>query len=116
MLFSTSLVIGDEMKYRPDKQTIKIIKIEKYEGLHVNEQCLLDKKKCIKLFDGNKIYKLQTANNPKEFAGNQASDFCRSIKGSPVILEDKKNNEYDYCKFQNKYFVDAWDLFKMYQK
>lgn len=115
-LFSSSaLVIAEEFTSNFTRGFTKNIDIELLNGMHVNSLCLKNKVECLSLL------KKQTSvkNSPKSqghVLGNPASIFCNSIGGKSEILKDKKNNEYDFCVLNDKYFIDSWDLYKTYRE
>lgn len=89
------------------------IEITKLEGVKVNSECQKDKIHCLELL--NKPVK-NPVQSHKESVGNPASDFCHAAGGSSAILEDKKHNEYDFCLFDKKYFIDSWDFYRKFKK
>lgn len=98
------------------KAPAREIKIEQLNGFHVNDECIKNKKECLSLilrpFKEDPIKSAKTKQAP-HVLGNPASDFCKVNHGNSEILQDKKNNEYDYCVFKDKYFVDSWDFFSL---
>jgi hypothetical protein len=102
------------MMLKTDQISVKKIEIKKLESFHVNDDCIKEKKKCLALLNIPKKNILLKGNF--NLAGNPASLFCREQSGKSEILYDSKNNEYDYCVLNNKYFVDSWDFYNKNQK
>ena len=81
--------------------------------MKVSDECLIKSKICDSYTDG------LPANSKKQtshWRGNPASQFCENKGGSSVILKDEKSNEYDYCKFEEDFFIDSWDLYERSKK
>ena len=114
IFFQTKSANALELYLKTDSNRTKKFIISKLEGIQVNAECLKDKKHCLEL-----LSKPKNPNEKKESdgsIGNPASDFCLVKNGASAILEDKKHNEYDYCVFENKFYVDSWDFYKKYRK
>jgi putative hemolysin len=90
------------------------IKIEKLNGLHVNIECIQNKNECLSLVKTS--VKNSKTKKESHVLGNPASDFCIANNGKSEILKDKNNNEYDYCIFKDKYFVDSWNFYSLNKK
>lgn len=92
----------------------KTLKISTFDKLHVNAECLQEKKTCLKLIEKFRAVRFEKEQSGQ--LGNPASHFCQNAGGEILILEDKKHNEYDYCKISEKYMVDSWDLYRRFKK
>lgn len=113
-LYLTPLAQALELTLKTDPKTVKKFNISKLHGIQVNSECIRNKSHCLKLLSQEKI----AVDNKRSDGtiGNPASDYCHSAGGSSEILEDKKHNEYDYCVFEDKYYVDSWDFYKKYKR
>jgi putative hemolysin len=98
--------------YKTPKKATKI-EISFLDGVKVNDDCLKNKKECLLIM--NKSVK-PVIQSHKLSIGNPASEFCHAAGGASAILEDQKHNEYDFCLFEKKYYVDSWDFYKKYKK
>lgn len=115
MLFLVSFVSHAEvLTLKIGEGNEKKINVEKLESFHVNDECIKEKKKCLALLKIPK--KTITTKASHDLAGNPASLFCRDQNGKAEILHDSKNNEYDYCVLDNKYFIDSWDFYSSNHK
>lgn len=117
LLFFFALNVRAEvLLHKSSNAPAKKINIEKLNGLHVNIECIQNKKECLTFITNSKKTDPASISQTKQFQhvlGNPASNFCETNKGSSEILSDLKNNEYDYCVFENKYFVDSWDFYRL---
>lgn len=104
------------MFHKINNGAAKKINIELLNGMHVNQKCIEAQSDCLSVL--NKLKKTgdkSIAPYPK-LVGNPASNHCQQSGGYSEILHDEKNNEYDYCVFNEKYFVDSWDFYKQKRK
>lgn len=69
--------------------------------------------------EDKKCQAYQSFSSPKKAAlksgklmGNPASKFCQAQGGKGIILRDSKNRQYDFCRFKDGSFVDAWRLYE----
>ena len=102
---------GNELLLEATKQKLSI---QKLQGLQVNKECAANSKACLAVLSQAPTKSL--GQGPEGTVGHPASKFCGVKGGSSVILVDEKHNQYDYCIFQGKYFVDSWDLYRKYKK
>lgn len=103
--------------HKINKGPAKKIKITKLNGFHVNDECLKNKAECLSLISNLPKMPMKTpeVKDPRVL-GNPASDFCSANNGSAEILQDKRNNEYEYCVLKEKYLVDSWDFYSLNKK
>ena len=80
--------------------------------MKVNDACLKKKEACLAHINKTAPIEKKTG----KFKGNPASSYCLALGGDSVILKDKSNNEYDYCRFSNAYYIDSWDLYEREKK
>lgn len=106
---------SDFFIYWIDSNKSEKIAISKMEGLSVNDSCAREKKECFSAIEQG-LLENSSIKKDKSQAGNPASLFCQRIKGINIILQDERKNEYDYCKLDNKYLIDSWQLYKKYKK
>lgn len=122
LLFLTSTISKAEVLIHHFGQKQKReIKVQKLNGMNVNDECIKSKSECLSLLSISK--KNEKDKSPKipdslvkHPVGNPASDFCEAHNGNSAILHDQKNNEYDYCLMKGKYFVDSWDFYNVNNK
>lgn len=94
---------------RNKSETIEMVTVD---DMQVSQSCSKDKKTCWPYFKNTKIKK----HKKTKLKGNPASIFCNEIQGESRIFKDNKNNEYDFCKFKDDFYVDSWDLYKRFNK
>lgn len=109
-IFVSITAKSEVFTHKFSKGPARKIKIEKLSGFHVNSKCIENKNECLALI--SKPKKGETQN----LSGNPASDFCSANNGKSEILRDSKNNEYDFCVLNDKYFVDSWDFYSLNKK
>lgn len=110
LFFQTFALLAEEFTFHLSKTKSTKISIQRLNGIQVNAECLKEKKACLKIIDAAKKRKADMKKNKEGAFGNPASLNCEAHQGDPEILTDKKNNEYDYCLFDNKFLLDSWDL------
>ncbi|MBC7712910.1 MAG: DUF333 domain-containing protein [Rhizobacter sp.] len=115
-LISFSLIAADaplkELTYQARKNSSENISIKVLNKLRVNDNCFARKNECLTFI--NK--KIEKTKKEGPFKGNPASSYCISADGDSIILKDKKNNEYDYCRFDGNFLIDSWDLYESSKK
>lgn len=84
---------------------LKKIEIVSFKEMKVNLPCKRNAKTCLALKS-----KKQKLEKEKKLAGHPASKTCLLHGGAPVILKDKKRNEYDFCRFKDNSLIDSWSL------
>ncbi len=85
---------------------VKIVKIGKYKvsiSCHTNTSCA-----ALKVANG-KPFKIQKTDAP--FVGNMGANYCWDVGAKNRILLDSKNNQYDFCVFDDGSMIDAWNLY-----
>lgn len=85
-----------------------IVKTIKVQNAEVSENCA---KKCTALEKLAAKPSSPGENPVPQWTGHPASVFCQSIGGMNRIFKNSKNQEYDFCEFKDKSYIDAWDLF-----
>ena len=114
ILFSSTAIAEDFTRYLEKNIPTKIQILEK-EKMHVNDNCFNNFETCtqfLKKTANNKISK----GNKHNLTGHPAGAFCTNSQGMPEIFFDVKNNQYDFCNFNEKYIVDAWDFYNRFNK
>lgn len=104
-----------ELFFNINNKTQKKISIMQVDNLDMNSTCAKNKKKCMQVITKS-IMTPKKIKDDHLTIGNPASDFCQANEGHSAILEDEKHNQYDYCIFNNIYFIDSWNFFKKYNK
>jgi putative hemolysin len=85
---------------------VKIVKIGKSKvsiDCQANTACT-----ALKVANG-KAFKIQLTSAP--FVGNPGANYCWDIGAKNRILKDEKNNQYDFCVFEDGSMIDAWNLY-----
>ncbi|MEN0060262.1 MAG: DUF333 domain-containing protein [Bdellovibrio sp.] len=89
------------------------IEIQKQGKVRVDAVCSKKLSKCTALQVANgKRFPASPHKGP--LFGNPASSYCWDVGGKSRILKDEKNNQYDYCVFNDGSMVDAWDLYSVH--
>ena len=83
------------------------IKIERIENLKIN---CSTKAKCKALAVAKgKPFKAEESTGPSYH--NAGASYCWDVGAKNRILKDAKNNEYDFCVFDDGSMIDAWNLY-----
>ncbi|NUN05089.1 MAG: DUF333 domain-containing protein [Bdellovibrio sp.] len=99
---------GAEFKYYVNGQ-YKSIVIVKIDGLNFNSSCLKETScKALRISRGV-AFKIHETNS--SLAGNPGANYCWDVGAKNRILKDSKNNEYDFCVFDDGSMIDAWNLY-----
>ena len=114
ILFSTQLLAENFTRYL-EKHTPSIIKIFNKDNLHINENCFKNFIECKNYFQKNANSK-KMITKTSNLIGHPAGQFCINSNGTPEIFYDVKNNQYDFCNFNEKYIVDSWDFYNRFNK
>jgi hypothetical protein len=114
LLFSTQ-ILGAEFTRYLDKNKPLAIQILEKEKLHINENCFKHFKECESFLKKN-ANPHATADKNHNLIGHPAGEFCTNSNGKPEIFFDAKNNQYDFCNFNEQYIVDSWDFYNRYRK
>lgn len=85
-----------------DVETISI------SSVRVNLLCKNTACKALKVANG-KPFKIQKTEAP--FVGNIGANYCWDVGAKNRILLDSKNNQYDFCVFDDGSMIDAWNLY-----
>jgi putative hemolysin len=115
LTFQTSAFALD-LYLKVDPATTRTLRVSLLNGIRVSSECTLEKKHCLELLSKKGHFKNTKSTEVKTTLGNPASINCEKSGGASAILEDEKHNEYDYCVFENKYYVDSWDFYKKFKK
>jgi putative hemolysin len=110
LLSSTSdilrLYLGKRGSY-----TEELITYDKDKKVHINRQCLNDRSSCLALRALSTPQELHITTQRGSLEGHPAAQWCARVGGAVEVLEDKKGNEYNYCRFKDSSLIDSWDLF-----
>lgn len=116
IIFGTVSAWGSEdyRLYDKDLKKYKPIKMIDYKGRLVSEDCQKKTKMdCLAL--NPKPTKKAKANNVP-LLGHPASDYCAQVNGKSRILFDKKNDQYDFCLFEDGSMTESWSLYNKRDK
>lgn len=115
LFISFQNLYAEDFFMRMSAGKVNLIQIEKFDSMKVSSACLKQSQQCshliLKKFKSQRTF---VSNKDAQF-GNPASMFCKNGGGTNIILEDNKNNEYDFCKISENFLVDSWDLLKRYK-
>lgn len=84
---------------------VKIIRVGKSK---VSANCKNSMCQALKVANGNSL-KSKISGAP--FTGNPGANYCWDVGAKSKILEDQKNNQYDFCEFPDGSMIDAWNLY-----
>lgn len=88
-----------------NKGTYESVTIVKVDNLKVNEMYRL-KNKCQALtIAKGKPHKAESSSGPVYH--NAGASYCWDVGAKNRILKDAKNNEYDFCVFEDGFMIDA---------
>lgn len=111
LLFLTSmhsLAVASTFRYftNGNYTNVEIVNIA---NLKVNEFCR-SKAKCKAVIVANgKPFKAERSSGPVYH--NAGASYCWDVGAKNRILKDAKNNEYDFCVFDDGSMIDAWNLY-----
>ncbi len=91
------------------KQTIEVFK---FKDIHLSKICFANKgsePRC----DAYSVLgkKIKTTRTIAPSLDNPASYFCKHMGGQNRIIKNNVSTEFDYCEFQDRSLIDAWDLY-----
>lgn len=85
------------------------VQTQKVGTFRVNDVCSKNPKcKALTVGRGKPV---QIQKTKAAFVGNSGANYCWDVGAKNRILKDEKNNQYDYCVFEDGSMIDAWDLF-----
>lgn len=90
-------------------ESYKQVVTEKVGQFRVDEKCAKSSScKSLQIAKGGpyKIHKTKAS-----FIGNPAANYCWDVGAKNRVLKDEKNNQYDYCVFEDGSIIDAWTLY-----
>lgn len=97
-----------KLKYFTNNSYI-LVTTKKIGAFQVNDLCQKNSScKALQIAKG-KPFKIQPTKAP--FLGNPAANYCWDAGAKNRILKDEKNNQYDYCVFDDGSMIDAWNLY-----
>lgn len=109
LLLSLAFASSDlELRYFVNNAYTKV-ETKKVDNFRVNDVCVKNKKcKAMEVAKG-KPFKIKPTKTP--FVGNPGANYCWDAGAKNRVLKDSKNNQYDFCVYEDGSMVDAWDLY-----
>lgn len=107
-LVPPSLAKSLNLKYNIDGKStvVNIVEIKKNK---VSANCLKNSSCLAMKISNGKPAKIQVTKSP--FVGNPGANYCWDVGAKNRILVDEKNNQYDFCVFEDGSMIDAWNLY-----
>ena len=78
-----------------------------FNGAEFNTDCTKSLKSC----DAYKAYNGKPKKLKKDNSGSIALSYCKTLNSTPVLLKNKKDEEFAFCLFEDLSFVKAWDIY-----
>jgi putative hemolysin len=110
-LLSAFSCFAETATYQIYKDSKKVdIKTRTYKGLHLTADCFKgDIPKCDAFSATKKA--VTPSKSATDSVGNPAARYCNDKNGVSRILITAKNEQFDYCAFNDGSMIDSWDLF-----
>lgn len=86
------------------------VQTQKVGNFRINDLCVKKQNCKAMLVAKEKPFKIQQTKAP--FVGNPAANYCWDVGAKNRVLKDDKNNQYDFCVFEDGSMIDAWDLYQ----
>lgn len=99
-----------KMDYTKKKEiSISKITLKKFNNFLVNESCIKRPDQCLALQKTKEL----PPSSKKDFpiAVHPASERCILLNGRNIILQNMKNEDFDFCEFKDGSFIDSWNLY-----
>ncbi|WP_295900349.1 DUF333 domain-containing protein [uncultured Bdellovibrio sp.] len=115
ILFSLSFLVAHaspedlNLKYFVNNAYTQV-QTKKIDKFRVNDLCVKKQNCKAMLTAKGKPFKVQQTKAP--FTGNPGANYCWDVGAKNRVLKDDKNNQYDFCVFDDGSMVDAWDLYQ----
>ena len=106
LLLSTNLLAQSVFYTFNNNGKSEKIEINLYKKVKIDINCFKAKKSCLA------IKALSSKVSKKSSSGNPYSFYCQQVNGRPIILEDSKRNQYDFCQFTDQSMISSFDLYK----
>ncbi|WP_374076676.1 DUF333 domain-containing protein [Bdellovibrio bacteriovorus] len=86
------------------------VQTQKIGNFRINDLCVKKQNCKAMLVAKGKPFKVQETKAP--FVGNPGANYCWDVGAKNRVLKDEKNNQYDFCVFEDGSMIDAWDLYR----
>lgn len=86
------------------------VQTQKIGNFRINDLCAQKQNCKAMLVAKGKPFKVQETKAP--FVGNPGANYCWDVGAKNRVLKDEKNNQYDFCVFEDGSMIDAWDLYR----
>ena len=90
------------------------IEMKKTGKFLVDEKCFNQQKNCLSLKSVGKFSGVKRT--PAELVGHPASQHCSDLGGEVLVLRDKDQNQWNFCKFGDGSMIESWSLFRSLPK
>lgn len=116
LIFGTVAAFGAEEYriYDKDLKKYMTVKMIDYKGRLVSDNCQKKSKMDCLALNPKATKKEKNSNVP--LLGHPASDYCTQLNGKNRILFDIKNDQYDFCLFEDGSMTESWGLYKTRDK
>lgn len=110
LLFRSSNEVTKENFGKFNFKTPTQVQTQKIGNFRINDLCVKKQNCKAMLVAKGKPFKVQETKAP--FVGNPGANYCWDVGAKNRVLKDEKNNQYDFCVFEDGSMIDAWDLYR----